>query len=66
MNSCNVFICFHIPTAFEKTTKNNISGKDEKYLLKVQFRSFKRQNIKMSHSVVQKNDLKRAFMLVFG
>ena len=46
--------------------ENYSTKKGVKYPFKVQFRSFKSLNIKMSHSVVQKNHLKSVFMLIFG
>ena len=51
-----------------KNNKNNEKysyKKGVKYPFKVQFRSFKSLNIKMSHSVVQKNHLPSEFMSIY-
>ena len=46
--------------------KNYSTKKGVKYPFKVRFRSFKSLNIKMSHSVVQKNHLQSGFMSIFS
>ena len=51
------------PTKF---LKNFSSNEGVKYPLKVRFRSFKRLNIKMSQSVLQKNRLQSEFMSIFS
>ena len=51
------------PTKFPKKI---FSNEGVKYPLKVRFRSFKRLNIKMSQSVVQKNCLQSEFMSIFS
>ena len=46
--------------------KNYSTKKGVKYPFKVRFRSFKSLNIKMSHSVVQKNHLPSEFMSIYN
>ena len=46
--------------------ENYSTKKGVKYPFKVRFRSFKSLNIKMSHSVVQKNHLPSEFMSIYS
>ena len=50
----------------QKIMRNIRTKKGVKYPFKVQFRSFKSLNIKMSHSVVQKNHLPSEFMSIYS
>ena len=51
---------------FSNILKNYSTKKGVKYPFEVRFRSFKSLNIKMSHSVVQKNHLPSEFMSIYS
>ena len=60
-----MFCCFFSLTS-DISKKNYSTKKGVKYPFKVRFRSFKSLNIKMSHSVVQKNHLPSEFMSIYS